>query len=343
MTNRFLSTAALLAALLATAAIARADEPAPRPLEGDLENGARLYRLHCASCHGLAAGGDGALAPGLTPKPSNLRDGGYLWATSDEAVLATIAGAGAVKGGPTMHGRGLTELDRRDILAWMKAPVPTIRDFFTLSESYIAHKHAIDQFGLERAEKVLGAALAPADRTVMVYTVFKQDEPAEGQPRKPLGAVASLIPEEPRFLYDAKPRRKIGFVGFVPLEVDGGTLQVALGFNRSMRLFAVKTVPAGDAKSEALRLKLDPILQSYAGSGGREEKTPVAPQKPGVKAPKDVQAAMLKAFTRVLEGAAMYEKEERERFWADPEAFKFPGALDMPDQVKFEFKEKKGK
>ena len=34
--------------------------------------GAALYRVHCASCHGVAGTGDGPVAPSLTPRPTDL-------------------------------------------------------------------------------------------------------------------------------------------------------------------------------------------------------------------------------------------------------------------------------
>src|SRR5690606_2688186 len=110
--------------------------------------------------------------------------------------------------------------------------------------------------------------------------------------------------------------------------------------DRNMRLVGVKTVPEADPKLEALRKRHASVLESFIGSGGRLEKKPVQPQKRGVRAPRDVQREMLKAFTLVLEGAAMYEKEERDRFWADPDAFKLEIA-DMPENVDFKFQERR--
>jgi mono/diheme cytochrome c family protein len=322
-------------------AVPAAAQPAPEPLRGDARNGARRYQLHCAACHGQGADGKGPLGAGLSPKPSDLRDAAWLWSKTEDEIAAFIGGAAAPKGGPPMHGRGLTALDVRDVLAWLQEPVPMVRDFFAGGSDYIAHRHVIDQFGLERAENVLGKPLADGEQVIMIYTVFKPDEPAEGQAKPALPARARLIPELPIKLYEAKPRRKIGFLGFVPLELEGGTIQVGLAMNRMMKVFEIKTVPAGDPKTEALRQKLDPVIRSYVGMGGRAEKNPVAPGK-GMKATPDLQKAMEKAYVRVLEGAAMYEKEERDRFWADPDAFKFPGAAEM-EEVKFEFKEKKKK
>jgi mono/diheme cytochrome c family protein len=45
-------------------AAAAADQPSA---------GATLYRRYCASCHGVAGAGDGPVAEGLSPKPTDLR------------------------------------------------------------------------------------------------------------------------------------------------------------------------------------------------------------------------------------------------------------------------------
>lgn len=40
-----------------------------------LVNGAALFTLHCQSCHGAKGKGDGVLAPGLRPQPTNFHEG----------------------------------------------------------------------------------------------------------------------------------------------------------------------------------------------------------------------------------------------------------------------------
>lgn len=52
---------------------------------------------------------------------------------------------------------------------------------------------------------------------------------------------------------------------------------------------------------------------------------------------------MVLAFERLLEGEAMFLKEEHQRYQLDPDAYNFPSAADQGD-VKFDFKQsKKGK
>jgi hypothetical protein len=112
-----------------------------------------------------------------------------------------------------------------------------------------------------------------------------------------------------------------------------------------MRLTAVHSIPTTDEKAEKVRLRVDPILKAYVGAGGRSNKKPVEPQKGG-KAPKDVERAMFHAYQRAIESAAMYEKEESNRFWADdPESFKSAPEPEepQPEDVKIEVKVQKHK
>jgi len=64
---------ALLAAclLLAIAATGRA-ESGPSPQLAASPDGAQAFRTYCASCHGLRAKGDGAVAPSLKVPPPDL-------------------------------------------------------------------------------------------------------------------------------------------------------------------------------------------------------------------------------------------------------------------------------
>jgi len=57
--------------------------PADKP---SFERGAKLYKTHCAACHGGTGRGDGPAGTGLTPKPADLTrmakhhtDGDFAW------------------------------------------------------------------------------------------------------------------------------------------------------------------------------------------------------------------------------------------------------------------------
>ncbi len=316
------------AALAPAVALAQA-----APLAADVSSGERTYRLHCTACHGVAAAGDGPLAAGLKPKPSNLRDGASLFARGDDEWLSVALGqAGKAQ---AFHGRGLTALDARDVLAWIREPVPSIGSLFPTASHYIAHRHALDTDAIGRAEAVVGK-LDESEKALMVFTVFKQGDAPVGNPAR--------VQETPQALYEMQPKMKLGYVAYLPLKTDGGTFDAVMALDRTRRLVAAQTLPVADERLESQRRKAQGIIDGFIGAGGRGaegEKRPIEPQTKGVKAPKELQSAMLRAYTLVLEGAAMYDLEERNRFWADPDAYKMPSANDQPDETKFEIKLKK--
>ncbi len=58
----------------------------PMPADkASIERGQKLYRTHCASCHGAQGRGDGPAGAPLTPRPADLtlskehRDGDLAW------------------------------------------------------------------------------------------------------------------------------------------------------------------------------------------------------------------------------------------------------------------------
>jgi len=76
----------LLPALLA------AQTPQGQPADPEVERGAALFRIHCASCHGKEAKGDGPVASALMTKPADLttlarRAGGKFPRAEARAVI----------------------------------------------------------------------------------------------------------------------------------------------------------------------------------------------------------------------------------------------------------------
>ena len=78
----------------------------------EVEEGAALYRLHCATCHGLEATGQGPMAGVMVIKPANL------------TVLQ------AENGGIFPTARVVQRIDGRDPLIAHGSPMPVYGDFF---------------------------------------------------------------------------------------------------------------------------------------------------------------------------------------------------------------------
>ena len=78
----------------------------------DVENGAELYRVHCATCHGIEATGQGPMAGVLVIEPSD---------------LTTLA---ETNGGRFPTERVVKRIDGRDPLVSHGSPMPVYGFFF---------------------------------------------------------------------------------------------------------------------------------------------------------------------------------------------------------------------
>jgi high-affinity iron transporter len=85
---------------------------APKALP-DLARGASLYAAQCASCHGAAGGGDGALAASLEPKPIAFSDGERARSRSLMALYQVVSQG--VEGTSMASFAALPEADRWDL------------------------------------------------------------------------------------------------------------------------------------------------------------------------------------------------------------------------------------
>jgi mono/diheme cytochrome c family protein len=71
------------------------DFTAPQVLGGveispaQLNEGKRLYRLYCASCHGTAGDGGGPAGAGLDPAPREFESGTFLYKSTSGDALPT--------------------------------------------------------------------------------------------------------------------------------------------------------------------------------------------------------------------------------------------------------------
>jgi mono/diheme cytochrome c family protein len=94
-----------------------------------IDDGGRLYKLNCASCHGSKGSGDGEAGRDLTPSPAFLA---YLIKrprSVDEYLLWTISEGGAQFGSemPTFK-ETLTEQQIWQIVTYMRADFPDVRE-----------------------------------------------------------------------------------------------------------------------------------------------------------------------------------------------------------------------
>ncbi len=90
----------------------------------DTDMGRHDYGLYCASCHGERGDATGLLATTLEPRPTDLTNGSYMNALSDEHLFLVIQQGGAAVGkSPQMAGWGgtLAESQIRNLVAFIRS------------------------------------------------------------------------------------------------------------------------------------------------------------------------------------------------------------------------------
>jgi mono/diheme cytochrome c family protein len=80
-------------------------------------DGANLYALYCASCHGARGDGDGPVAQALDPQPARHSDGLYMNGLSDDYLFQVIAEGGAAVGKSPLMAPWAGTLDAAQIRA----------------------------------------------------------------------------------------------------------------------------------------------------------------------------------------------------------------------------------
>jgi mono/diheme cytochrome c family protein len=88
-----------------------AGESTPEP------DGAGLYALYCASCHGAGGDGDGPVARALDPQPARHSDGTTMNELSDDYLFRVIAEGGAAVGKSPLMAPWAGTLDEAQIRA----------------------------------------------------------------------------------------------------------------------------------------------------------------------------------------------------------------------------------
>jgi mono/diheme cytochrome c family protein len=303
----------LLVLVLATVALAAGAQEEGTPLIGDVTNGTRLYRVHCAVCHGFDGSGKGAALSTLKTKPADHRDGSLMNARDNQMLFRVIqAGCKGVgcKGAMPSFSNELDKLDTFDLVAYLRSLHMPLAAFFPKVDQYLVKQYTIGKIGkeefregqLERLEEVL-QKVKPSDLTHTVFTLFRADR---SRPNP------ELIPQEPRRLAELKKRNKIGYVFFMVLDGPRGRkVPVGIGLDTGYNIVKLITTLTDAGLSGEYNKRFD----NYVGLGKRG-------QQPEFDLSKDkVGKVFDKAVTRIymlaVEAANAYESEERERSWAD--------------------------
>jgi mono/diheme cytochrome c family protein len=298
MTARLLP---LLPLLLSAAARSEA------PRLGDLENGALLIRVHCAACHGVDARGGGELASRLPVRVYDLRDPAYLATRSDGALAAAIAKGGAKdKGGVRVMPAFplLSNLDLWDIIAYLRNGQLNVADFFPDARFFTAKKYTFDKNAQLRLEKEFGHSLSAQDKEITLVAVFGQGT----------GGGPEALPADPINLDRLLPKEKVGYLVFAELPFGQKRVTTGLAISKDGKILKVASIgPTGSDR-------LVEGYQAFIGLGAKGQTDLLKPASKGKAKPgaNPGDRALEEAYARGLEAIVLWDREERERHWADP-------------------------
>jgi mono/diheme cytochrome c family protein len=301
-----------MAALLGLAFSAVADEQS-QVLSGDVANGRRLFRIHCAVCHGFDGSGKGPGAASLKIKPADLRDGSLMNARDDDMLFRAVQlgckGIGC-KGGMPAFSDVLSKLSTWDILAYLRTLHMPLVEFFPKVDRYLVKRYTIGKIGkekfqegqMERLEDALGK-VDPKDLTQTVFTLFRAN-------RRRLSP--ELVPQQPQKLAQLKKGNKIGYVLFMTLiGPRGRKIPIGLGLDTGYSIVKLVTTQT----DPSLSAEYNEIFKRYEGLGKRGDKPDFNISKD--KLGKIFDKAVTRVYMLAVEAANAYEFEERDRSWAD--------------------------
>ena len=291
---------ALLLALLAAAP----------PAVGDATHGAALYRVNCAACHGATGAGDGPMAHGL-PVPPGRVTGTAFQMSETGATLHDVIAHGSRGALMPAFGSELSALEVWDLVAYLRQGALPVTDFFPGGARYLVKRYTVDAYGQKRLDAVLASPVTPAQAAVEVVTVFNGTLGIDGE--------ALLEPQDPVTLDSLKPKDRLGYIAFVNAKLpgDAAPLLVAIAADRTGKIVkAVSLAGVGDAKR-------DKLLAAYVGQGKKGPHVALEGAKGNRRRHAKSKAAEGKlsgfdaAYATAMEGITMYDKEERDRTWAD--------------------------
>src|SRR5262249_12618405 len=186
-------------------------------LPGDARNAARLYRLHCVGCHAA----DGTPTPtGKSFGAPMLKDAALIAGRRDDELISFLL-EGTPRHPPP--GTALTLLDAADLLAFLRAGLPSISDLFPDAAAYTAKTYTLQGPALVWAEALAGEELGADEKSLTVFAVYSGEPPPTG-PR--------LVPQDPVQLDELSPKARRGYVVFGWLQ--GAPVAMALGADLSV-------------------------------------------------------------------------------------------------------------
>ncbi len=292
--------------LMLCSALLAFDAQASEALRGDARNGAAIFALECASCHGLDGGGADAwkkasYGKGLGDLP-DLTDAAFLAQSSDvqlrRAIRAGIGRNGWIPGHTFADAQ--SSLETWDLVQWLRDGAVRVTDVYPDARQFTAKDFAIDEHGLKRLKESLGLTLSKERQTVVVLSVY-----GGGKKRQHV----RLVPWTPVERDLLKETDRQGFLIFdrVVLPGEKEKVTIGLGIGAEGKLTRV-VLRHGDPKR---RVELQRSLDAFLGQGDKRLGKLKAPK--GLKNGAAWEKLLTDTLGRAWEGATMWEKAERER------------------------------
>lgn len=261
-------------------------------LIGDPTHGKKVYAKECADCHGTDGKGGRS--------GSALTDSARMNLVHDRHMFDVLQFGKGLKRPKEHSFKGKVDfLTHWDVMAYVRSMHMTLADFFSGASRYVSKEYEIDQYGLERIKTATGKALS--DKSAAVYTFFTF-EGEEGELR--------YVPQDPIELDHLKKDNKTGYLVFLPFSHDGFRGQIGVGMDKDGKILRIRVHE--DRKGADL---LNKSLSRFEGMGkkGQSEKFRLG----GGKAMDSLADAVFPIYMRAMETVTMYDREERERTWAD--------------------------
>lgn len=280
-------------------------EPAQRveaAATGDRAAGEKIYRVNCASCHGVSGGGDGIAARQFNPAPASHRNPAVMNGIDDLKLFKIIReGAKAIgreSAMPAFAG-GLNELDIWDLIAYIRTLHVRIDTFMPGGAYYVVKNYRV--FSPKRVSDAIKETLTPDEEELKVFTVFRFPKH---------DGYAELVPYEPGKMDKLKKNLKLGYIAFAPVKGPQGLVDIGMAMSPAGNL--LKVMPTDLTAGQDIAK----LFAKFEGFSSRMKKYEIW-KVPGVTP--DVIKETFKQNLRMLEAVFSYEKEEKERTWMDEE------------------------
>lgn len=272
------------------------------PLQGDRENGAALFRVQCAACHGLDARGGGPLASRLSTAVGNLRHPAFLATRSEDDLRTAILKGVQRNGRPTAMPAApwLSSLDLADLIVFLREGELRVADFFPQAQFLTAKTYPLDKGAQDRIAHLTGHALAAGAASVTLITVYGSGH----------GGGPEVVPQDPVALDKLDPKDGKGYLVFADLPEGKGRAVAGVALNRDGAVLAVRTTAGLQTPS------LDKSYQSFAGEGKKGPPGLLKPKGKGSATLAETQA-FNELFVRAIEAIDVADREEKDRHWAD--------------------------